>query len=214
MRKEIRARLEISDEELADFCRRRNILELSLFGSILRDDFGPDSDIDLLVKYGPAPRRSLVDHIKIENEPVRPFGPESGLVQQGRGGIQQKLDDTGQYPGFSRIDFMNRDRGWLIQIVGEASLVLTLTRGFDRNSFLEDIRTQLAVRHQIMVIGETVKRLSDSFRAAHPEIPWSEIAGMRDRLIHEYDNVDRDMVWDAGGTRRTHSSGVSQKYIV
>ena len=48
-----------------------------------------------------------------------------------------------------------------------------------------------------MVIGETVKRLSDSFRTEHPEIPWSEIAGMRDKLIHEYDNVDTNMVWEA-----------------
>lgn len=68
MREEISARLGITEEELADFCRRWQITELSLFGSILRDDFGPDSDIDLLVKYGPAPRRSLIDHIKIENE--------------------------------------------------------------------------------------------------------------------------------------------------
>ena len=85
----------------------------------------------------------------------------------------------------------------MLQIVEEASLVLTLTRGLDRLGFLEDIRTQLAVRHQIMVIGETVKRLSDSFRTEHPEIPWSEIAGMRDKLIHEYDNVDTNMVWEA-----------------
>ena len=85
----------------------------------------------------------------------------------------------------------------MLQIVEEASLVLTLTRGLDRLEFLEDIRTQLAVRHQIMVIGETVKRLSDSFRTEHPEIPWSEIAGMRDKLIHEYDNVDTNMVWEA-----------------
>ena len=48
-----------------------------------------------------------------------------------------------------------------------------------------------------MVIGETVKHLSDSFRTEHPEISWSEIAGMRDKLIHEYDNVDTNMVWEA-----------------
>lgn len=92
---------------------------------------------------------------------------------------------------------MNRDRGWLLQITEEISLTLTLTSGLDRHSFLEDVRTELAVRHQIMIIGKTVKHLSDSFREAHAEIPWSEIASMRDRLIHEYDNVDRDMVWDA-----------------
>jgi uncharacterized protein with HEPN domain len=45
------------------------------------------------------------------------------------------------------------------------------------------------------VIGEAVKRLSEEFRARHPEIPWARIAGMRDKLIHQYDAVDLDEVW-------------------
>jgi len=45
------------------------------------------------------------------------------------------------------------------------------------------------------VIGEAVKRLSEEFRAQHPEIPWARIAGMRDKLIHQYDAVDLDEVW-------------------
>ena len=45
------------------------------------------------------------------------------------------------------------------------------------------------------MIGEAVKRLSEDFRAGHPEIPWLRIAGMRDKLIHAYDAVDLDEVW-------------------
>ena len=47
----------------------------------------------------------------------------------------------------------------------------------------------------MMVIGEAVKRLSQDFRTRHPEIPWTLIAGMRDKLIHGYDIVDLDEVW-------------------
>ena len=68
MREEIRQRLGISDSDLEDFCRRWNILELAIFGSALRDDFTPDSDIDLLAQYGPADKRSLMDHVKAEEE--------------------------------------------------------------------------------------------------------------------------------------------------
>ncbi len=68
MQEGIRARLDISDAELDDFCRRWKITELSLFGSVLRADFGPDSDIDLLVRYAADARWSLLDHIKIEQE--------------------------------------------------------------------------------------------------------------------------------------------------
>jgi predicted nucleotidyltransferase len=48
---EVRSRIDISDEELAEFCKRHHIARLSLFGSVLRDDFGPNSDIDVLVEF-------------------------------------------------------------------------------------------------------------------------------------------------------------------
>ena len=48
------AQIEIPKEQLADFCRRRCVRKLSLFGSVLRDDFGPDSDVDVLVEFEPV----------------------------------------------------------------------------------------------------------------------------------------------------------------
>jgi len=64
-----------------------------------------------------------------------------------------------------------------------------------KEAFLNDLKTQSATLHQLMVIGEAVRRLSREFRDQHPEIPWSLIAGMRDHLIHAYDAVDLDEVW-------------------
>lgn len=54
---------------------------------------------------------------------------------------------------------------------------------------------QDAVMRQLEILGEATKRLSDSFRAEHEEIPWRGIAGMRDILIHAYDHVDVVEVW-------------------
>ena len=91
---------------------------------------------------------------------------------------------------------MNPDEAALLQIFQESKIAQELSQGMARNDFMQDVRTQLALRHQIIVIGETVKRLSDSFRNTHPKIPWSQIAGMRDKLVHGYENVDLELVWD------------------
>ena len=61
--------------------------------------------------------------------------------------------------------------------------------------FSEDERTQLAVLYEITIIGEVVKRLSKEFRETHSQIQWRQIAGMRDRLVHDYDEVKIDLVW-------------------
>lgn len=58
----------IPDDQFADFCRHWKINELSLFGSALREDFGPDSDVDLLVTFAPDADWSLLDHIQMEEE--------------------------------------------------------------------------------------------------------------------------------------------------
>ena len=60
---------------------------------------------------------------------------------------------------------------------------------------MSDLKTQSAVIRQIEIIGEAVKRLSGELTAAEPDIPWRQIAGTRDRLVHAYFKVDLDAVW-------------------
>ncbi|NBD36437.1 MAG: DUF86 domain-containing protein [Chloroflexi bacterium] len=90
---------------------------------------------------------------------------------------------------------MPRDRAVLLDIARAAELILEFRAGMDKTAFLSDPKTQSAILHQLMVMGEAVKRLSSDFRADHPQIPWSLIAGMRDILIHGYDIVDLEEVW-------------------
>src|SRR3546814_9126145 len=68
--------------------------------------------------------------------------------------------------------------------------------GLDYAGFLGDIRTQDAVVRNLEILGEAAKRLSPEFRAHHPQIEWSQIAGMRDRLIHHSFGVNWEIVWN------------------
>jgi uncharacterized protein with HEPN domain len=95
---------------------------------------------------------------------------------------------------------MPRDEAVLLDIDRAARLVLEFKQGIDKDSFLEDIKTQSAILHQLMVMGEAVKRLSLDLRTKHPEIPWSLVARMRDKLIHGYDIVDLNEVWKTADT--------------
>jgi uncharacterized protein with HEPN domain len=65
------------------------------------------------------------------------------------------------------------------------------------NAFCDDLKTQSAVIRQFEIIGEATKRLSQSFRDSHTDIPWKEMAGMRDVLIHAYDEINVTRVWNA-----------------
>lgn len=91
---------------------------------------------------------------------------------------------------------MLRDNESLIDIERAARRVLRYTTGCDRASLETNDEKVSAILYQITIIGEATKRLSQDFRQQHPEIPWREIAGMRDVIVHEYDQVDLDVVWD------------------
>jgi predicted nucleotidyltransferase len=78
----MRSNLSIDRRELAEFCQRWKIAELSLFGSVLRDDFGPESDVDFLVAFAPGAQWSLFDHVAMENELSLIVGRRADLVSR------------------------------------------------------------------------------------------------------------------------------------
>ena len=68
-------------------------------------------------------------------------------------------------------------------------------QGLSYETFISDKKTFNAVVRSIEVIGEATKSIPDSVRSRYPDIPWKEMAGMRDKLIHFYFGVDREAVW-------------------
>lgn len=87
------------------------------------------------------------------------------------------------------------DQATVLDLVQAARLVLEFRGSLDKPAFLADLKTQSAILHQLLIFGEAAKRLSEAFRARHPSIPWKLMAGLRDKLIHAYDEVDLEEVW-------------------
>jgi uncharacterized protein with HEPN domain len=90
---------------------------------------------------------------------------------------------------------MSRDAVTVDDILAAASRISRFVAGIDRETFIQDEKTRSAVLHELLVVGEASKRLTDAFRSANPDIPWRAMSGMRDKLIHAYDAVDLEEVW-------------------
>ena len=116
-------------EAVSAFCQRHYIKRLALFGSVLRDDFSPDSDVDVLVEF-----------------------------------------QAGHVPG---LNFVSIEREF--------------------SGLLHGRRVDMI--HLIQIIGEAERQVSPEFSERHPEVPWTEIIGMRHKVVHDYLGVDEDIVW-------------------
>lgn len=98
---------------------------------------------------------------------------------------------------------MPRDRESLIDIINAIRRIVRYTNGVSRSQLAANDEKLSAILYQITIIGEATKRLSQEFRQEHPAIPWREMAGMRDVIIHEYDRLDFDIVWDVVANKIT-----------
>ena len=90
---------------------------------------------------------------------------------------------------------MSRDLDYVADIVAAARTALGYVEGGAYDEFMRNTMRQDAVVRQLLVIGEASKRISEEFKALHPAIPWRQMSGMRDILVHAYDHVDIDEVW-------------------
>jgi len=90
---------------------------------------------------------------------------------------------------------MRPDRLFLLDIVEAAASIVTHIAGRDEKTILGDRTARAAVLHELAVIGEAATRISDDTKARHPEIPWPEIIGFRNVVIHEYFGLSWPIIW-------------------
>jgi len=87
-------------------------------------------------------------------------------------------------------------RDYILDILDSINAIESFVKGYTFEKFVNDKKTADAVIRNLEVIGEAVKNVPKEIKKKYSEIPWKEMAGMRDKLIHEYHGVDLEIVWE------------------
>ena len=90
----------------------------------------------------------------------------------------------------------SRDRVWLQHMLDHAREATSMVAGRAEADLRADRMLELALVRLVEVVGEAATRISPNTPGSHPEIPWRVLVGMRNRLIHGYDRISHDVLWD------------------
>jgi uncharacterized protein with HEPN domain len=90
---------------------------------------------------------------------------------------------------------MWRDLAWILDMLQAFQKALEYARGLSDVEFHTSGLHQDAIVRQLTIVGEAAKRVSAEFRVSHPEVPWRQVAGFRDVVVHDYFRVDLQEVW-------------------
>jgi len=205
-------RLKASQADVAAFCQRWHVKELSLFGSVIRDDFRSDSDVDVLVVFDPFNKPDLFGRMQAERELADLFGravdlTEKRLLKNSFSRLEilqthriiypsEQANFTTLIEAESRMTNDVRNNAALLDMVGAMRSLQSITKGYTFDNYIDNELLRLGVERALEILGEAANRLTPAFRSAHAEIIWKDIVGLRNVIIHQYDQLDYENLWE------------------
>ena len=185
------------------------IKSLSLFGSVARNEALANSDVDLLVEFQEGKRMGLLELVGIQQRLEGLLGREVDLVMPKQ--LRPRLRDRilkEVVPALPPVDWQCSDReitynmprkDWKIYIEDILEAIAKIQRYTKDMTLAEfeadELRVDAVVRN-FTIIGEAARKITPEVENRHADIPWAEMRGLRNRVVHEYRNVDLEIVWD------------------
>ncbi len=209
----LRDRLGVNLDAIAQFCQKWQIDEFALFGSVLRDDFRSDSDIDVLIVFAPLRNWDWLQQSDMQAEIEALFGREVDLTQKNL--LKNPFSRT-EILKTSRIiypfenaepitiaianpkmqDNIRNNAALLDMVQAIEEIYEDVSSLSSYEAFLDNRLVRRAVERNLEIIGEAARgRLTEEFRALHSEIDWSGLIGLRNVVAHQYDRLNEGEIW-------------------
>lgn len=175
-----------------DELRSLGVKSLALFGSVARDEAGPDSDVDLLVEFeNPV---GLFAFARLQRHLEELLGREVDL------GTPNSLRPELQLSVFQESIIAMAPRDWQLRIQDILDAIAEIedfTKGMTFDTFSTDKKSVKAVISDITIIGEAAgsKHISQEIQACYPGIPWDDMRRIRNKVVHEYFRVELEVLW-------------------
>jgi len=208
----LRDRLKTPLSQIENFCQQWNIQEFALFGSVIRDDFTSASDIDVLIEWNPTASHGFFEVIQMEEELAQLFDRPVDLTQKKQ--VKNPFSKAEIFSSYRVIyppesaNFTSllaanklmtenvRDNASLFDMVKAMQAVEKFVPGRTFKDYLSDELFRSAVERKLEILGEAANRISSGFQDQHPEIDRRNIVGLRNKIIHQYDELDYQEVWE------------------
>ncbi len=185
----------ILDAHAADL-RARGVGRIALFGSVARDEAGPDSDIDLLVDYRRDRPPSPLDRLDLRAHLNDLFGRPVDLVN--RAALDPLLKERIEAEAEGRFAVPTppkSPRAALLEMLDNIDWLGGITRDRPFDDIGKDRMLRHTLERSIEIISEASRRIPEAMKAQHPHLPWRRIADVGNVIRHAYDGVDHAILW-------------------